>query len=124
MNPFSAGSWLWRAWRTRSVTAAALFALAVLGISVLGGFRHLLSRLGAPWYVWLLLPLAAVAVLARKEAEWMPDETERRKWSRRLIVGSLLLALLAARFSARHEADANSSPAPVSGGSRADPHGR
>jgi len=100
-----------------------VFALAVLGVSVLGGFRHLLSRLGAPWYVWLLLPLAVVAAFARKEAEWMPDEAERRKWSRRVIVGALVLALLTAKFSPRHPEETGSPPAATDGG-RADPHRR
>ena len=122
MNPFSAVSWLWRAWRTRSITAAALFAFAVLGISVLGGFRHLLHRLGAPWYVWIFLPLALVATLARKEAEWMPDEIERRKWARRLVVGAIVLGLVMAKFAAKPAQDAT--PPPSSSGGRADPHGR
>src|SRR4051812_19395060 len=108
MNPFSAMGWFWRACRTRSITSAALFALAIMGVSVLAGFRHLLSRLGAPWFLWLLLPLAVVAMIARKEAKWMPDEEERRLWSRRLVVGSIALALLEAKFGGKKAAD----PAP------------
>jgi uncharacterized membrane protein YfcA len=125
MNPFSSVAWFWRACRTRSITAAALFALALMGISVLAGFRHLLSELGAPWFLWLLLPLAVVAAIARKEAEWMPDEAERRRWSRRIVVGAIVLALVAAKFGASEDPDhaPTSSPTtPASG--RADPHGR
>ncbi len=99
MNPVSAISWFWRGWRGRSVTFAALFALGVMGVSVLGTFRHVLSRLGAPWYVWLLAPVLVVTILARKEAEWMPDAERRRRWSWGLIGGSIVIALLAMKFA-------------------------
>ena len=81
------------------MTFAALFALGVMGVSVLGSFRHVLSRLGAPWYVWLLVPVMVVTMVARKEAEWMPDPERRRRWSWGLIGGSLLIALLAIKFA-------------------------
>jgi hypothetical protein len=98
VNPVTGTSWLWRALRGKSVTFAALFACGVLGLSIVGEFRHLLSRLGAPWYVWLILPMIAVAVLARKESEWLPDVDERRKWSKRLVFGSIILSLVIAKF--------------------------
>ena len=53
MNPISAVAWSWRVLRGHSVTFAGLFASAILGVSLLAGFKHLLVRLGAPWYVWL-----------------------------------------------------------------------
>jgi hypothetical protein len=84
------------------VTFAALFASGVLGISVLGSFRHLLSRIGAPWYVWLILPIVLVTILARKEIEWLPDPEARRKWSRWLVFGSLVIALIVARLRPHH----------------------
>src|ERR1051325_7258049 len=122
MNPLSAVNWLWRAWRTHSITAAALFTCAVLGVSVVGWFRHALHRLGGPWFIWLLLPFVVVTILARKEAEWMPDEVERRKWARRMIVGAIVIALVMAKFASKRVSDAP--PPAMSNGGRADPHGR
>lgn len=107
-------SWLWRALRGRSVTFAVLFSCGILGLSIVGEFRHLLSRLGAPWYVWLVLPIVAVTLVARKEAEWLPEEEDRRKWSRWLVFGAVALALLISRF--HHE------PAPAAP-NRAGPEG-
>lgn len=106
-------SWLWRALRGKSVTFAALFACGVLGVSIVGGFRHLLSRLGAPWYVWLLLPMIVVAIVARKETEWLPDLDERRKWSKRLVFGSIILSLVIAKFHRPPPAAPASQHAPV-----------
>ena len=103
LNPFAIVSWSWRALRGHSVTFASLFALGVLGISVLAEFRHVLSRFGAPWYVWLFVPLFVVSFLARKEAEWLPAIETRRRWARGLFFGSILLAIVIAKFGAwRH----------------------
>lgn len=99
VNPFSEGSWLWRAWHGRSVTFAALFALSVLGLSVLTQFRELLERLDAPWYVWLLAPIVLIATLAKKEQEWIPDPAKRRWWSRGLVLGSILVAVAIATLA-------------------------
>lgn len=88
-------AWSWRALRGRSVTFAGLFAASVLGWSVITGFRHLLSRLGAPWYVWLVAPTLLIGYLAKKEQEWLPDPVLRGRWARRVLLASLtLLALL------------------------------
>lgn len=125
MNPFAAISWFWRAWRARSVTFAALFVFGLFGVSVLGWFRRLLSHLGAPWFIWLLVPLAVVSALARKEAEWMPDPAQRRKWALRLIVGSIVLILLVARFAPRRGVErAPPLATPPGAGGRADPPAR
>lgn len=107
MNPISAVTWSVRALRGHSITFAGLFASAVLGLSVVAGFRHLLSRLGAPWYLLLILPFVAVGYVARKEAEWLPDLAQRRRWARRLLWGSIVLALLLAllRPAPRGEAE-------------------
>ena len=86
--------WLWRGLRGRSVTFAALFALAVLGFSVTRWLRYVLDRLEAPWLVWLLLPLIVIGLLAKKEVQWMPDAERRLKWAKGLIFGSLLAAIL------------------------------
>lgn len=98
MNPFSGVSWFWRAWRGQSVTFAALFATGVLGISVLGALRHFLSRIGLPWYLWLIAPFVVVSLFARKEQEWLPDPDLRRRCARWLVIGSIAGALLIARF--------------------------
>lgn len=76
----------------------------MLGLSVVSAFRHLLGRLGAPWYVLFVAPIVVVTILARKEPEWMPDPVQRRKWSRRLVFGSLVIFLLVAIFSPRKPA--------------------
>jgi hypothetical protein len=103
LSPFAAVSWSWRALRGHSVTFAAMFALSLLGFSAVAEFRHLLSRIGAPWYAWLLIPMLAIAYLARKESEWLPDAMSRRRWARGLFFGSIIIAVLIARLgSAKH----------------------
>jgi hypothetical protein len=125
MNPVSGVTWLWRVWRSHSVTFAVLFATALLGISVLGGFRHALRQMGAPWYVWLVLPLFAVSFCARKEAEWIPEPEARRKWAWRIVAGSIGLSIAIAVFSPERPPADGTAPRPVMpGGGRASPHGR
>ena len=102
VNPLSGFSWFWRAWRGNSVTFAALFASGMLGLSVLSWFRHVLSRWGAPWYLWLLLPFFLVAILARKETEWLPDPALRMRCARWLIFGSIVIVVLSAKFAPKH----------------------
>lgn len=103
-------SWTWRALRGHSVTFAVLFACGLLGGSVLAAFRHLLTELGAPWYAWLLVPIVAIAYLAKKETEWLPDERVRKRWARGLFFGSILLAVLIAKYGpARGDQPANES---------------
>lgn len=113
MNPFSGVSWFWRAWRGSSVTFALLFASGILGLSVLGWIRHMLSRWGAPWYLWFLLPIILVAIAARKESEWLPDPVLRAKCARWLVFGSIALAMLIARFGPKAPAAADRTSAPT-----------
>lgn len=101
VNPLSGVTWFWRALRGGSVTFGALFALGVLGLSVVSAFRHLLHRMGAPWLVLFVAPFVVVTILAKKEPEWMPDPVQRRKWSRRLVFGSLVIFLLVTFFAPR-----------------------
>jgi hypothetical protein len=98
LNPVSALSWTWRALRGHSVTFAAMFALGVLGISAVSEFRHLLAKLGAPWYAWLSIPIFAIAYLAKKEAEWMPEPNIRKRWARGLFFGSIAIAVMIAKW--------------------------
>ena len=98
LDVIPAVSWTWRALRGHSLTFAGLFALALLGVSVVGKFRELLERLGAPWYAWLLVPILGVAFLARKEAEWLPDPARRRRWARGIFFGSIALSLALAKW--------------------------
>jgi hypothetical protein len=93
-NPFSMFLWFWRGWRGGSMTFAALFALALFGFSAIGGLRHALHQLGAPWYLWLLLPIALITALARWETEWIPDAQKRRRYAW-IIVGSAILIVAA-----------------------------
>jgi hypothetical protein len=111
LNPFSAVSWSWRALRGNSVTFAGLFALGILGVSIIAEFRHLLGRFGAPWYILFLAPFFVVAFFVRKEAEWMPDVARRRRWARALFFGSILLALVIAKLGRMHRAMTTPPPA-------------
>ena len=104
LNPFSALSWSWRALRGHSVTFAAMFALGLLGISLVSEFRHLLTRLDAPWYAWLLIPMVVIGYVAKKESEWLPDVARRKRWARILFFGSIALAILIAKFGPRKAA--------------------
>lgn len=96
VNPVSVAAWSWRAMRGHSVIFASLFASAVLGLSVISGFRYVLTRLGAPWYAWLLVPIVVVGYCAKKEHEWIPEPERRRIWARRIVFGSIVLSLLIA----------------------------
>lgn len=113
MNPFSAVTWLWRALRGRSVTFAALFALTLTGFSVLGWLQWILRAAGAHWLALLLAPALIVMALARKEAEWVPDEEERRKWARGLVFGAILAAVLAGFLVPEPPAPERPPPAPT-----------
>ena len=111
LNPVTALTWSWRALRGHSVTCAALFALGLLGLAVIPMLRHLLSRLGAPWYVWLLGPALAVAYCARKEVEWLPDAGARRRWARGIFFGAIALAALIAKLRSPPRAADDHGPA-------------
>ncbi len=99
MNPIAATTWFWRAVRGHSLTFAVLFACALFGISVLGFFRHALHWLGAPWYVWLLAPFLIVSVLAKNEAQWVPDPEKRRRWARWIAIGAVIATVLVAKLT-------------------------
>ncbi len=80
------------------MTFAAMFALALFGFSAIGGLRHLLHHIGAPWYLWLLLPIVLITALARWEAEWIPDADRRRRYAWAIVGGAILLVALAAKL--------------------------
>ena len=86
-----------------AIVHGAQDALGLLGFSVLGWFRELLARVGAPWYVWLIAPIVLIAFLARKETEWIPDEKRRRQWSRWLVIGAIIVVILIAKFAPKDE---------------------
>ncbi len=96
MNPLSFFSWMWKALLGRSVVFAGLFALTLMGLSVLGWVKWGLSSMGVHWLALLIVPSLLIAAAARKEKEWIPDEAERKKWARGLVFGSLIAAVLAA----------------------------
>jgi hypothetical protein len=95
METLSSISWLWRAFRGRSVTFAALFAVTLLGVSVIASVRHVLTWMNAPWLAVFLLPILLIAILARKESDWIPDPELRSRWARWLILGSIVAAMVA-----------------------------
>lgn len=86
--------WFWRGLKGNSVTFAALFASVLVGASIAGGFKHLLSSLGVHWLYVILIPIVLFSWLAGKEPQWIPDEAKRKLWARGLIIGSILLAIL------------------------------
>jgi hypothetical protein len=110
LSPIAAMSWSWRALRGHSVTFAALFALGVLGMSAIAEFRHLLARLGAPWYAWLLAPMFALGYLAKKENDWMPEAKTRKRWARGLFFGSIALAVAIAKWGPNRPHSTHSAP--------------
>ncbi len=71
-----------------------LFALSILGLSVGRAFRHLLSSLGAPWLLLMVVPIVVIGAIARREEAWIPDLERRKRWSRRLVFGSLGVSIL------------------------------
>jgi hypothetical protein len=73
----------------------------MLGLSLMGWFRYFLNRWGAPWFFWFLVPIIAVAILARKETEWLPDVELRMRCSRWLVLGSIVLAALLSTFGSK-----------------------
>ncbi len=111
MNPLSAGSWLWKALRGRSVTFAALFALTLMGFSVLSWLKWLLALGGAHWLALLISPTLVLGLLVRKETAWIPDEQERRKWAKGLVFGSLIAAVVAGMLAPEPPARPSSAPA-------------
>jgi len=87
---------MWKAFRDHSVTFAVLLAFALLGVSVLGGLREGLRAMHVPWLFTLLVPGAVIAVLARKEREWIPDAAKRKQLARGIVGVAIVLAMLAA----------------------------
>lgn len=95
VNPFAI-NWLWRGFKGNSVTFALLFACLVLGWSVTGSLWFFLRNLGVHWLFALVLPGLLFSWLARREEKWLPDEAQRKRWARGLILGSLALAIVIA----------------------------
>lgn len=108
LNPFSAASWLWKALRGNSVTFAALFSLGVLGLSVTRIVQNALGAMGVPFLGLLIVPVLLIGMIAKKEAQWMPQPEDRKRWSRRLVFGSIGAAvLLALLFPKKREPDSD-----------------
>ena len=78
------------------MTFAALFAALLIGVSIAGGFRHLLASLGLHWLYVILVPIFFFSWLSKMEPQWIPDEGKRKLYARSLIAGSVALALLLA----------------------------
>jgi ATP/ADP translocase len=93
VNPFEI-SWLWRGFKGHSMTFALLFASCMVGWTLSEQVGRLLQWLGVHWLYVLLLPGFFFMWLAKKEPQWFPDELLRKRWARRMIVGSILLAVL------------------------------
>lgn len=98
MGPLSYLKYLLKALLGHSVIFAAIFALAVLGFSVFDWVRLGLRAMGASWWVLFILPTIAIIAAVRWEPHWLPDEELRKRWARGLVLGSLAVAFLSARF--------------------------
>jgi len=98
VNPFSTTSWAWKALRGRSVTFAALFALGLLGVSVVHWLRVGLREMGFGWFAFLVVPIVLISFLARMESRWIPEEERRRQWARWLVIGSLMILVVESRL--------------------------
>lgn len=90
---------MWKAFRDHSVTFAVLLGFALLGVSVLGGLREGLRAMHVPWLFTFLVPAAVIAVLARKEREWIPDAGKRKQWARGIVGVAIVLAMLVAMIT-------------------------
>lgn len=95
VNPFAI-SWLWRGFKGRSVTFALLFATFMLGWPLSAQVNHLLTRIGVHWLYALMLPALFFMWLAKREDRFLPDEKQRTRWARGLILGSIILAIVVA----------------------------
>ena len=93
VNIFLLG-WFWNGLKGHSVTFSTLFASFLLGVSVAGGVGRLLAALGLHWLYVLLLPSALFWWLNKKEPQWLPDVTKRRRIARALLFGSIVLAVV------------------------------
>jgi hypothetical protein len=75
------------------VTFAVLLACALLAVSAIHGFREALRALGTPWLVVLLIPSVLIALLAKNEKAWIPEEARRKFWARSIVVVSVMLCV-------------------------------
>ena len=126
MNLFSAFSWLWKALRGNSVTFAALFSLGVLGLSVTRLLRNALGALGVPWLGLLIVPILVIGVIAKREKNWIAEEAERKRWSRRLVFGAIAISVLLALVFPKKEVPGvpTSRPADTPALKHRGPHGK
>jgi len=124
LNPFA----LWKALRHFSLTASVIFASTLLGASVTALLGKLLGRLSLPWLVLWLAPIAIVAMVAKREAQWLPDEKLRRRIARRIVLGALVLwgGLFVARrkLGPEEPPGATTPPAPATQPAHRGPPGR
>jgi hypothetical protein len=100
------------------VTFAALFATGLLGLSILSWVRHVLDRWHAPWYLLIVLPMLLVAVLVRKEEEWLPDPELRMRCARWLVFGSILIVMLSSILMPKRASESPSTPVEPQGRAR------
>lgn len=80
---------LWKALRHFSLTFAVVFASTLLGVSVTTLLKKILGTLPLPWLVLWLAPMIVIALVARHEAQWLPDDAVRRRLARRIVLGAI-----------------------------------
>jgi hypothetical protein len=71
-----------------------LLAFALLGVSVLHGFKEGLRAVGTPWLMVIVIPSVLIGLLAKNEHSWIPDEARRRFWARSIVVGAIMLCVV------------------------------
>ena len=84
----------WQAVRRYSLTAAIVFASALLGVSVVRLLRRILDELSVPWLFLWLVPLILIGAVAKEENKWVPDPQLRRRLALGIAFGSIALALV------------------------------
>lgn len=87
INPIA----LWKALRYFSLTFAVIFASTLLGASVTALLGKLLGKLPLPWLVLWLAPMILVAMVAKREKQWLPDDNLRRTIAKRIVAGAVVL---------------------------------
>jgi len=75
-----------------------LFALGLLGVSVVHWLRVGLREMGFGWFAFLVVPIVLISFLARMESRWIPEEERRRQWARWLVIGSLMILVVESRL--------------------------
>ena len=93
MNPFHIRL-LWKGITGNSLVFSLLFATAVLGYSGGGFIRDFFGWLGVPWWLVWIIPIVLIGAVAKREADWLPNDKFRKGLSLAVVVFSIICGLL------------------------------